>query len=170
MPQPTTIRSVGDMNTIVSSLKFSNNILFSWKNRHPFQSFRLKPYLGTVFAQFKEYCRRKMASFKLPLSYALLIVAILFLTGQGKELNCDPCIDRPTYTIQAIVHGTSDDKFWRRMRATSIQAAKDMRVDLKFDLYGKSMELAVSVNVGAPSHVKFSYDDCIAFLYFQRRI
>jgi len=97
-----------------------------------------------------------MASFKLLIaSYALLIIAVLFGAGQGRELNCDPCIDRPTYTIQAIVHGTSDDKFWRRMRASSIQAAKDMRVDLKFDLYDvydpKQMAADIEEAVTGPS-------------------
>jgi hypothetical protein len=52
------------------------------------------------------------------------------------DLNCDPCIDRPTYRIQVIVHGTSDDKFWQRIRASSVQAGKYMRVDLDFELYG----------------------------------
>jgi len=70
-------------------------------------------------------------------SYLALILnlAAVFVAGQGMDLNCDPCIDRPTYRIQVIVHGTSDDKFWQRTRASSIQAGKDMRVDLDFELY-----------------------------------
>ena len=71
-------------------------------------------------------------------SYLALILnlAAVFVAGQEMDLNCDPCIDRPTYRIQVIVHGTSDDKFWQRTRASSIQAGKDMRVDLDFELYG----------------------------------
>ena len=51
------------------------------------------------------------------------------------SLSCDPCIDRPSYNLRAIVHGTSDDAFWLRMRAASVQAAKDMRIGLDFELY-----------------------------------
>jgi len=70
-------------------------------------------------------------------SYAALIfeLAAVLVAGQGDELKCDPCIDRPTYRIRAIVHGTSDDMFWQRMRASSIQAGNDMRVQLDFELY-----------------------------------
>ena len=51
------------------------------------------------------------------------------------NLSCDPCIDRPSYSLRAIVHGTSDDAFWLRMRAASVQAARDMRIQLDFELY-----------------------------------
>ena len=69
--------------------------------------------------------------------FAVLILNVAEVFSAGSDLNCDPCIDRPTYRIQAIVHGTSDDRFWQRLRASSIQAAEDMRVDLDFELYGE---------------------------------
>ena len=72
-------------------------------------------------------------------SIVVLIVNVLAVFVSGQDLNCDPCIERPTYRIQAIVHGTSDDKFWQRMRSSSIQAANDMRVELDFELYGEFM-------------------------------
>ena len=54
-------------------------------------------------------------------------------------LSCDPCVDRPSYRVQVIVHGTSNEPMWQRIRASSIQAGKDMRVQLDFKLYGKSL-------------------------------
>ena len=54
-------------------------------------------------------------------------------------LSCDPCVDRPSYRVQVIVHGTSNEPMWQRIRASSIQAGKDMRVQLDFELYGKSL-------------------------------
>ena len=56
-----------------------------------------------------------------------------------KNLSCDPCVDRPSYRVQVIVHGTSNEPMWQRIRASSIQAGKDMRVQLDFELYGKSL-------------------------------
>ena len=76
----------------------------------------------------------------------LLLIAVLITTTplftfvnaqQSLEIDCDPCIDRPTYKIRAIVHGTKDDAFWQRVRAASVQSGLDMRIDLEFDLYGK---------------------------------
>jgi hypothetical protein len=54
-------------------------------------------------------------------------------------LSCDPCVDRLSYRIQVIVHGTANESLWQRIRASSIQAGKDMRVQLDFELYGKSL-------------------------------
>ena len=68
---------------------------------------------------------------------ALFLNTAVFVAGQGNDINCDPCIERPLYRIRAIVHGTSDDVFWQRLRASSIQAGKDMQVELEFDLYGE---------------------------------
>ena len=71
----------------------------------------------------------------------ILKIAAAFVADQGMGLDCDPCINRPTYRIKVIVHGTSRDRFWQRIRASSIQAGKDMRVNLEFDLYGKLIHL-----------------------------
>ena len=81
----------------------------------------------------------KMAIVQRLFAYAavLFYISSIFVDGQNVELNCDPCINRQTYRIKAIVHGTSRDKFWQRIRASAVQAAKDMRVELDFDLYGK---------------------------------
>jgi hypothetical protein len=54
-------------------------------------------------------------------------------------LSCDPCVDRPSYRVQVIEHGASNESMWQRIRASSIQAGKDMRVQLDFELYGKSL-------------------------------
>jgi ABC-type sugar transport system substrate-binding protein len=79
----------------------------------------------------------------LPLLIVLLVSDTVLLmggvaTGAGAAdlaLNCDPCIDRESYKIKAIVHGTKSDKFWIQMQKTAIQAGKDMRVQLEFELY-----------------------------------
>lgn len=68
-------------------------------------------------------------------------IAAAFATGDGMDLDCDPCIERPDYSVKVIVHGIASDKFWQRMRVSSRQAALDMRVKLDFDLYGKSMRI-----------------------------
>jgi len=71
--------------------------------------------------------------------FALLVlcfnIAAAFATGEGMDLDCDPCIERPDYRIKVIVHGISSDKFWQRVRTSSMQAALDMRVKLDFNLY-----------------------------------
>lgn len=67
----------------------------------------------------------------LGLSTAVAAAAV----APAANLSCDPCIDRPSYNLRAIVHGTSDDAFWLRMRAASVQAARDMRIQLDFELY-----------------------------------
>lgn len=48
----------------------------------------------------------------------------------GVEVDCDPCIDRESYKVKVIAHGTEGDGFWQGM-----QAGSDMRVKLEFDLY-----------------------------------
>lgn len=49
--------------------------------------------------------------------------------------QCDPCVNRTAYTIRAIVHGISTDTFWIQIREAALQSARDMRVNLQFDLY-----------------------------------
>ena len=73
----------------------------------------------------------------------LLVNTVLVVASQENVLHCDPCIDRPSYRIQVIAHGISDDPFWQRMRASSIQAGKDMRVEVDFELYGESVQCKV---------------------------
>lgn len=54
------------------------------------------------------------------------------------RFNCsseESCIDRPSYYIKAIVHGTSDSLYWREIQASMIQTAMDLKVDLEVDLY-----------------------------------
>jgi hypothetical protein len=50
------------------------------------------------------------------------------------RVNCDPCIDRESYTVQAIVHGTSGDRFWQQMERSMRQSANEMRVQFIMDL------------------------------------
>ena len=76
----------------------------------------------------------------------LWLLLLSFAISHGLDFNftdyrCDPCIDRPSNTIKAIVHGTQADPFWLQLRAGALQSAKDMRVQLDFDLedaYGPS--------------------------------
>jgi len=49
--------------------------------------------------------------------------------------DCDPCIDRPSFTVKAIVHGTKDDVFWKQVAAAMEQTAIDVRVTLDLQLY-----------------------------------
>ena len=51
------------------------------------------------------------------------------------QLDCEPCIDRTSYTIKAILHGTSDDDYWQKLAASARQSALDMRVHLELELY-----------------------------------
>ena len=72
-------------------------------------------------------------------SLQLLVVAGQAIITIQDNVSCDPCVDRPSYRVQVIVHGTSNEPMWQRIRASSIQAGKDMRVQLDFELYGKSL-------------------------------
>ncbi|CAB9511933.1 acid type B receptor subunit 2 [Seminavis robusta] len=71
------------------------------------------------------------------LLFLLLLLQVCCGSGQQavRPLDCDPCIERPSYTIQAIVHGTQNSQFWLQVKAAAVQAAKDLRVELIFDLY-----------------------------------
>lgn len=68
---------------------------------------------------------------------------VLVLTGgisscyfsHAQRFDCDPCIDRVSYTIKAITHGVSSEDFWQEMKATMEQAGNDMRVNFVMDLY-----------------------------------
>ena len=51
------------------------------------------------------------------------------------QLNCNPCIDRSSYTIRAIFHGTTNDEYWTKLAASAEQAALDMRINLILELY-----------------------------------
>ena len=51
------------------------------------------------------------------------------------QLSCDPCIDRTSYKLKAILHGSSDDPFWQKLNASAHQSALDMRVNLELELY-----------------------------------
>jgi simple sugar transport system substrate-binding protein len=53
---------------------------------------------------------------------------------QPPLVDCDPCIKRSEYTLQAILHGTSSDLFWLEMQASMRQAALDMGVSLIIEL------------------------------------
>lgn len=75
----------------------------------------------------------------------LLNIAAAFATGEGSDLDCDPCIERPDYLVKVITHGTSNNEFWLKMRSSSLQAARDMRVAIEFQLYGKLMHLTCYV-------------------------
>jgi len=80
---------------------------------------------------------------------AVLLPVVLFVVvGDAKEVTvvsidqdfrdgpyCDPCINRTTYTIKAILHGKIGDPIWEKIVPSARQAAKDMGVNLELELY-----------------------------------
>jgi simple sugar transport system substrate-binding protein len=68
----------------------------------------------------------------------VLLALLLIVLGDAATLkepfDCDPCIDRPSYLIRAIVHGTKS-AFWEQVRNAAFQAAADMRVNFQMELY-----------------------------------
>lgn len=50
------------------------------------------------------------------------------------RVDCNPCIERESYTIQVIVHGPADDGFWQQVAKSMRQSAQDMRVNLVLEL------------------------------------
>jgi simple sugar transport system substrate-binding protein len=54
--------------------------------------------------------------------------------SQPPLVDCDPCIKRSEYTLQAILHGTSSEVFWLEMQASMRQTALDMGVSLTIEL------------------------------------
>ena len=75
--------------------------------------------------------------FKQQLVLIIILLAAVMLLGASADvsLQCNPCIDRPTYKIHAIVHGTKSSGFWQQVRKAAVQAASDMRVDFTMNLY-----------------------------------
>ena len=51
--------------------------------------------------------------------------------------DCDPCLERSRYQVQAIVHGTKDDPLWQQVQAAAVQAAMDMNVQFDMKLNDK---------------------------------
>lgn len=45
------------------------------------------------------------------------------------------CVDRPSFHIQAIVHGTYNESFWLQLQAAMFQAGSDMNVTFGMKLY-----------------------------------
>mmetsp|Transcript_31335 Transcript_31335/g.52259 ORF Transcript_31335/g.52259 Transcript_31335/m.52259 type:complete len:446 (+) Transcript_31335:126-1463(+) len=63
----------------------------------------------------------------------LLATSLLWGTASAQvEYECDPCVDRSTTKIQAIVFATSYDPFFKQAEAGMRQASKDMNVE--FDI------------------------------------
>jgi ABC-type sugar transport system substrate-binding protein len=50
-------------------------------------------------------------------------------------LQCDPCIARSDYTLQAIFHGERTDPFWLQVVAAAQQMAQDLNIRLTVTLY-----------------------------------
>lgn len=49
---------------------------------------------------------------------------------------CAPCMDRQTFSIRAILHGSPRDPFWQQVKGSAQAAAVDLGVDLEVLLYG----------------------------------
>lgn len=67
----------------------------------------------------------------------LLILILATTTTRAQRFDCtsDSCVDRSSFVIKVIVHGTFEDFFWQGIKAAMEQAARDMAVQLDFDLY-----------------------------------
>lgn len=118
---------------------------------------------------FKSTFRKMSWNHRLLAILVLLVsMASAFAKGEGADLMCDPCIERPDYTVKVIVHGTTDDRFWTRVLLASEQAAKDMRIQLDFDLYGKLKHLVCHLScnstLSSSLSVPFPYrSGCVQF-------
>jgi len=75
---------------------------------------------------------------------ALLHLGTTLVSVSGQRFDCedgankpddDNCVDRPSYYIKVIVHGTSQDADWRQLRTSMLQTARDLKIDLEMDLY-----------------------------------
>jgi ABC-type sugar transport system substrate-binding protein len=67
---------------------------------------------------------------------AMLASSAFFgVVANGQRLDCEPCIERSKYRIQAIYHGDKQDPFWKPVEAAAIQAGKVLGVDLEVTLY-----------------------------------
>ena len=69
-----------------------------------------------------------------PIFLSLLAISNIFFVS-SVQFDCDPCLDRTNYKMQAVVHGTSDDPFWQQVQATMNQAAYEMGIDFSMSLY-----------------------------------
>ncbi|KAL3902467.1 MAG: hypothetical protein SGILL_010813, partial [Bacillariaceae sp.] len=93
----------------------------------------------------------------IPSMFLFMLAAASWLlpstTVQAQRFDCDPCIDRSSFTIQAIVHGPSEETFWQEMKAAMEQAGKDMGVNFVMDLYDTfdSATMATDIRAAATS-------------------
>jgi len=93
----------------------------------------------TIQRRWRGFC-----CFFQPLLLVLLLACLPWISSATNSTSdvgfvvnpdCNPCVNRTKYKIRAIVHGTSSDKFWIQIREAALQSARDMRVELRFDLY-----------------------------------
>ena len=77
------------------------------------------------------------------------------------QLNCNPCIDRSSYTIRAIFHGTTNDEYWTKLAASAEQAALDMRINLILELYnpGEYSEERMANDIRSSASISGIIDD-----------
>lgn len=77
------------------------------------------------------------------------------------QLNCNPCIDRSSYTIRAIFHGTTNDEYWTKLAASAEQAALDMRINLILELYnpGQYSEERMANDIRSSASISGIIDD-----------
>lgn len=70
---------------------------------------------------------------------SLLTSAVAVLTAAAlvasQRFDCDPCIDRKTYNVRAIVHGERNDPFWEELLEAAEQSGVDMGVNFDMTLY-----------------------------------
>ena len=79
-----------------------------------------------------QYCQMHTIKSTLMLLLVHLLISPLL---PATALNCIPCINRPSYTLRAIVHGQTNDPFWTKLASTARQSAQDLRIGLELELY-----------------------------------
>jgi simple sugar transport system substrate-binding protein len=79
-------------------------------------------------------CLRRHGYRRLLLDLFALLLCCNVANGGPIYFDCEPCIDRKNFTIQAIVHGTKDDPFWQQIQAAMVQTSRDLGVDFKMEL------------------------------------
>ena len=84
-----------------------------------------------------------------------ITVTLILLTAQAviaQRFHCVApydCVDRPSFHIQAIVHGTYNETFWQQIQAAMFQAGSDMNVTFGMKLYDTfdSYQMASDISV-----------------------
>lgn len=78
------------------------------------------------------------ASWSMVFRFVLLAATMTTFPAAAQVFDCAPpgnCVNRSSFHIRAIVHGTQSDPFWQQMQAAMFQAGDDMKVNFAMELY-----------------------------------